>query len=287
MKSNANHQAGLRPLSNRSGTEEGQVTCPDCGAGFSVDEPRCPYCGALNPSGAEKAYMNELAEINEDVAELADDAQEDFRASLRGNARRTVVIVVIVVAALAAMFLASNCIGKGQERHAVQEFQTRESFRAQHFDEFDRLYEAGDDDALSEYAWSLMDDPGFDALFSWEHIGLLQAHDAWEALRSTADRIGAGECKLDDYVWSVSLALRLAQFDTSDRTLGAALSPEDEKRAAVYRAYGRQFLQNVLQMSDDEIAAFADEAKDSDGYVQEKKLKHNLEVRLKQLGTSF
>lgn len=287
MSSDADYKAERQPSSKMPDGEDKQIVCPNCGADFAVDEPRCPYCDALNPSGAEKAYMNELAEINDDVSELPDDAQESFEESLRSNTRRTVTIIVAIAAALAAMFLTFNCIGEAQERHAVQGFQARESFRSQHFDEFDRLYEAGDDDALSEHVWSLINEPGFDALYSWKHIGLLQAHDAWEALRSTENRIAAGQCKLDDYVWSVSLAMRLARFDKNDYDLAAALSPEDEKRAADYRAYGKQFLHDVLQMNDDEIAAFAEKSKDSDGYIQKEKLEHNLEVRLKQLGTAY
>ena len=42
---------------------DGQVQCFNCGAVHSVDDPRCPYCGALNPVGAEKAYMNKLDDL--------------------------------------------------------------------------------------------------------------------------------------------------------------------------------------------------------------------------------
>ena len=269
----------------RSYAHKGRMTCPNCGADMGVEDARCPYCGELNPLGAERAYMEELDDLRDDTDDLAEDTKNDFKASLRQNAKKTVAIIIAAIAVLATLFFAANCMSKSEERQAMQSYQAREAFRARYFEEFDRLYEAGDDDALSEYVWSLLDDPGFDALSSWEHAGYLEVHDGWQALRSTANEIESGNLGLDDYAWSVTLAIRLAKLDDHDRSPTASLSAEEEKRAAGYRAYARQFLRNVLQMNDDELAAFTKAAQDAKGYIQDEKLKHNLEERLKQLGT--
>ena len=269
----------------RASEESQQTTCPNCGAGFAIDEARCPYCGQLNPSGAEKAYMDALDDINDETGDLAEDARESIDTSIRRNAKRTIVVIVIVAMALASLFAIATCMDRGQERRELRDYQAREAFRTQYFEEFDRLYEAGDDDALSAYVWNLSDDPGFEALFTWEHVGLLQAHDDWEALRSVADHVEGGTCTIDDYTWSVSTALRLARLDGNDTSPSAMLTPEEEKRAAGYREYARQVLRETLQMNDGEIAAFADEAKDEYGYIQRDMLKKNLETRLTQLGT--
>ena len=61
---------------------DGQVKCFNCGAVHSVDDPRCPYCGALNPVGAEKAYMNELDDLKDETDQLAEDAEDDVEGSL-------------------------------------------------------------------------------------------------------------------------------------------------------------------------------------------------------------
>lgn len=286
---------GQSPLANQatgwaSGKRTGagsQVTCSNCGAVFSIEEACCPYCGALYIYGAEKAYMGELDSLKNATDDLDDNAEESFKDSLKQNTKRTVIVIGIVVAVLAALFLVVNCMGKNAEREEVQNFQAREAFREKHFDEFDRLYEAKDDDALSAYVWSLAEEPGFDALFSWKHVGFLEVHDGWEGLRLFEERIESGKCKLDDYTWSVSLALRIAQLDGSDGTEYSRLSKDEEERAADYRAYARKFLRDVLQMNDEEVAAFADEAKDAQGFIQEKELRRNLENRLRQLGIPY
>lgn len=276
------NQAGNELPSQWSNGDEAQSVCPNCGAGFPIEEARCPYCGALNPYGAERAYMGALDSIRSKTDDLDDNAEEGFKNSLKRNAKRTVAVIIVVVAALATLFLIVNCMSRGEERRDLQDFQARETFREQYFEELDRLYEAGDDDALSAYVWSLSDDPGFDALFSWNHADFLEVHDGWESLRSAEGFIKSGECGIDDYTWSVSLALRLAQLDGNSEP---KLSQDEEERAAGYRAYAWQFLREVLQMGDEEIRAFADEAKGAQGNVQEEELRRSLEVRLQQLGT--
>ena len=94
---------------------DGQVKCFNCGAVHSVDDPRCPYCGALNPVGAEKAYMNELDDLKDETDQLAEDAEDDFGDNVQSNAKRIVLIVVAVVAAIAVMFFAYNCMERGDK----------------------------------------------------------------------------------------------------------------------------------------------------------------------------
>lgn len=264
---------------------DGQVKCPNCGAVHAADDARCPYCDALNPAGAEKAYMDELDDIKDDTDELAEDAQRDFNANVQGNAKRIAIIVIVVVAVIAAAFLASNVMEKRAERQEVQSYQARESFREEHFAELDRLYAAGDDAALSAYAWSLVDDPGFDALFAWEHIAYLEVYDDWETITFAQEEFRAGKGDIDDYTWTVSLAIELARLDGNGQRTSAQLTDSEEARAARYRADGRAFLEDVLQMSGDEVDAFAASVLDSDGNVDDDELKRALEPRLRQLGT--
>ena len=264
-----------------------QILCPNCGAGFSADDVRCPYCGALNPSGAEEAYMDALEDIEDETSKLIGTTQGKLLSSLQSSTKRTIAIVILVVVVLGGLFALFNCMGAHDERRAIQEYQARETFRTNYFDEFDRLYEAGDDDALSNYVWNLIDDPGFEAFYSWEHAGFLEVHDGWETLKSMEGDIAAGTCGIDDYTWAVSLAYRMAGLDVNGSSLMGTLSPEEEERAADYRAYAREFLRNTLRMNDEEVAAFAKQVTDEDGNIQKDQLKSNLETRFKQLGVPY
>ena len=264
---------------------DGQVQCFNCGAVHSVDDPRCPYCGALNPAGAEKTYMNELDDLKDETGQLAEEVEDDFSDSVQGNAKRIVRIAIIVIAAIAVMFFAYNCMEKHDERQEVKSYQARESFRQQHFEELDRLYESGDDAALSEYAWSLTDEPGFDALFTWEHADYLEVYNDWETIKFAQFEFHEGKGDIEDYVWTVSLAIELARLDESGQRAYDQLTDAEEKRAAEYRAFAWEFLEDTLQMNKDDVAAFVASVLDDEGSVDDNKLKRNLEPRLRELGT--
>jgi len=266
-------------------TLDRQVECFNCGAVHAADDPRCPYCGELNPAGSEKAYMDELANLKADTNELTQDAERDFTDSVQGNAKRIIRIAVVAVVLLASLFFVANCMDKNAERQEVQNYQARESFREQHFAELDRLYESGDDAAMSAYAWNLKDEPGFDALHSWEHIGYLRVYDDWEAVKFAQAGFRTGEGDIDDYAWTVALAIKLARLDGNKQRTSAQLADDEEMRAAQYRAFAREFLEDTLQMSENEVVAFAAAVLDDEGDVDDDALKRDLELRLRQLGT--
>lgn len=264
---------------------ESQVTCPNCGAEFSNGKPRCPYCGTLNPHGAELAYMQELEGLKDDTDMLDDNVQHALQSDFKRNAKRIVIVVVIVAAVIAISVIAANVMSGVDDQRELREFQARETFREQYFPELDRLYDSGDDDALSAFVWSLADDPGFEALFSWKHVGYLEVHDDWEALNSFVAESRNGKLPIDDYTWAVSVAARLAYPDFSDRYWSGGLSQDEEKRAEPYRAYGRQFLHDTLAMSEEEVSTFIDGVLDDRGDIDEAKLKAALKSRLEDLGT--
>ena len=263
--------------------EVSQVTCPNCGAGFASNEARCPYCGTINPSGAEAAYMRQLEGLKDETDRLDDNVKRDLKVDLKRNAKRTVTVVIVVVAVLAALFLIANAVGSCEEQQDLRDFKAREAFREQHFDELDCLYENGDDDALSEYVWSLADDPGFDALYSWDHVDFLEVHDDWESLQYATRYLSNGEGGLDDFAWAITVALHLAQLDADESSFGK-LDAGEEQRASAYRADAWRFLQDTLQMTPDEITAFADSIRDANGSIREDAVKQGVEPILRSLG---
>ena len=219
---------------------DGQVKCFNCGAVHSVDDPRCPYCGALNPVGAEKAYMNELDDLKDETDQLAEDAEDDFGDNVQSNAKRIVLIVVAVVAAIAVMFFAYNCMERHDERQEVKSYQARESF---------------------------------------------EVYNDWETIKFAQFEFQEGKGDIEDYAWTVSIAIELARLDESGQRTYDQLTDAEEKRAAEYRAFAWEFLEDTLQMNKEEITAFAASVLDDEGSVDDNKLKRNLEPRLRELGT--
>ena len=154
--------------------DEAQTVCPECGAAFPADEARCPYCGSLNPTGAEADYMHKLETLRENTDRLDDEAEQAVRENIGRNAKRTAAIVVAVIAIVAAFALGMGMLEQKGEQDALDAHHAREAFRQEHIEELDRLYEQGDDEALVEYALSLVNEPGFDAIYTWQHYDYLE-----------------------------------------------------------------------------------------------------------------
>ena len=259
------------------------MVCPNCGASFSVHEPRCPYCGALNPTGAEEAYMDRLGEIKDSTAQLAEDAQREINANVSHTARRVIVIMLVTLAAVLGILAIQSAIDSNDERQAIQSYEERERFRERHFEKLDALYASGDDAELNAYAHELLDEEGSDALYSWRHYAYLEAYNDYESLIQMNELLEDSPGNIDDYTWMALLAIDLGQYEQIKQEY-AEFSEEETARLAPYRNYAHEYLHTLLGMNDDEVSAFVDDAKDSSGYVQEDKLERSLESRLRQLG---
>lgn len=73
------------------------MKCENCGAEFDAKESKCPYCGALNLSGAEEQYMNHLEEMNRSFAEMADDSQEEYRYTFLSQGKKIGKILAMIL----------------------------------------------------------------------------------------------------------------------------------------------------------------------------------------------
>ena len=58
--------------------DSNKIICENCGAAMNTSDAKCPFCGHLNEIGAENAYMNELYETEEEMAELVDEKRDDI-----------------------------------------------------------------------------------------------------------------------------------------------------------------------------------------------------------------
>ena len=78
-------------------------TCDNCGGVFKKTLPKCPYCGAINPEGAEKEYNNKLNNIREKLDVVDELAVEEYKNGLK-LFFKTFFVVLPVFAILAAIW---------------------------------------------------------------------------------------------------------------------------------------------------------------------------------------
>lgn len=78
------------------------IICDNCGGSFNNDLPKCPYCGALNPEGAEKEYSEKLENLRVNLDNVDEQAKEAFMAEVKTFFR--VLLITVAVVGVFALF---------------------------------------------------------------------------------------------------------------------------------------------------------------------------------------
>lgn len=80
------------------------IICPNCNAEIEKDVTKCPYCGYINLSGAEKKYREDLEEIKTNITEAKKEPPRAFRKGLKGSGKIILLTVGILLLLAAAVF---------------------------------------------------------------------------------------------------------------------------------------------------------------------------------------
>ena len=128
-----------------------EIECPNCGAIFEAREAKCPYCGHINPSGAEAKFLRDLEKTRKDLDNVDDEARRAYSGEMKkgaGSAAKIAVIAAIVIAILAGIYfvLDNTLFDYGFKGDYAKEL----AWEHEAFDEYDELYEAGKYDELME-----------------------------------------------------------------------------------------------------------------------------------------
>lgn len=147
-----------------------QIICPNCGASFDEEEPKCPYCDYINEPGAEKQYKEQLNGIRKDLDVVDELAEDTVRSSakdfLRGMLRGLVICLVISLVITFFVFI-TNSIESRSELNDGAEALEKSGELHQKYAEWDALYGSGDYTALYERICEDSDD-GYSAS-KWKH----------------------------------------------------------------------------------------------------------------------
>ena len=240
------------------------MICENCGAEIDAHEKACPYCGHINPAGAEEAYMDRLEDLQEDLEDLRDHGRRSDREEMKRQGRRLfriglILALVIGLATAGLISLDRLWMRSARDEKALMEFQKK------YFGELDALYAAGDDDATLEYMISLLDsgEKGVEAVYDWKHYEYI------EALWTYRDGVKAAEDILDKE-WTDDMAAdaMLDAFRLRDQAEHAGeLPPEDRKKVRDLGEKGMSFLEEVIGMSREEAKELYERLKNEKGEV--------------------
>lgn len=142
------------------------MQCPNCGAEFDAGLAKCPYCGCLNPEGAEKEYLEKLEGTRRQLDSVDERAAETVKAEVRAGSRRVlkrILITAVIVLALLGLHLLSERNDNETYRLTEEEI----AWQREAFPQLDALIEAGDYEGAVRKMWEF----GAQDHRTWDYAG--------------------------------------------------------------------------------------------------------------------
>lgn len=145
-----------------------QIKCPNCGAVFEAKEDKCPYCGYINPGGAEAKFLRDLEGKRQELDKVDDEARQEYKDEMKAGGKKALKLVCIVAIAIAVIIGVLLGVDKlimdnGREIPVAEEMVWEHTA----FQEYDELFEAEEYEVLMQ---RIADDgdEGHEP-WNWEH----------------------------------------------------------------------------------------------------------------------
>ena len=164
--------------------------CPNCGAEVKSTDTRCPFCGYINEEGAEKAYMDRLNDLKNDLDVVDEEAAEEYGKGY-GKILKLILITLAVLLVISGIVIVRNIVKENKRRasygNSGDDILEEMTWKKETFAELDRLYEAGDYEKLCDVMYE-----AFDKHYSvneWKHYRFASAYNDYLTTVEDFERI--------------------------------------------------------------------------------------------------
>lgn len=140
------------------------IYCGSCGGSYDDELSKCPFCGSMNISGAEKEYMEKLEDVREDLEELDEVPVEGLQTVVKkqaGRLRKILAIIGVLVLLSVVLYCFFN-------RSEDRDYKAEYLWQQEHYPELNALYDSGKFDELENLINELCKDENAN-LTDWEH----------------------------------------------------------------------------------------------------------------------
>ena len=243
------------------------IHCPNCGAIFSEQDTRCPYCGYLNPSGAERSYMDKLEKNRKRLDNVDEEAAGQYADEMKRHGKRAFLTVVIIAAVAAVLILGGILLGRILSRTGDDspEAKTEEMlWQRENFPRLDALYEEGDYEGLANlYREFLMEDADHE-LWQWEHYDLASYYDMYLQMKDDVQYMEENGAEPLDAADAFYVA---AKFYYREYAVTRSIPAEDKEALEALREEVVPVLYDRLHLSDDDMENYRKSVFQDDSYV--------------------
>lgn len=149
--------------------------CVNCGATYSIQEAKCPYCGSSNEIGAELKYLEHLEDIREDLEDIAEVPESVYKEEIKSTGKKIfkpILLVAIALTIITTVYLYFN-------NQALSSFNKEQLLREREtFPILDEWYEAGEYDKIQELFRKNEDYP----VYEWKHYDFIISYGEYQSV---------------------------------------------------------------------------------------------------------
>jgi len=179
-----------------------KVICPNCGAAIYENEPKCPFCGYINITGAEKKFMRDVQKTEDDLSQIPEQQKKQLKKSLSKNSK-IVILTISIVAAIALVVLGFHMlmeytIYSNDDYDPKAEMQ----WERQTYPMLDEMLAEGRYDEILDFEYDLYEENRENdtshSLMNWEHFHFLTAYGNYAIFQKELKIMDDGE-ELSEY----------------------------------------------------------------------------------------
>lgn len=234
------------------------MKCSQCGADFDEQLSQCPYCGALNYSGAERQYFDHLHDLNQEMAEMGDDSEESYTAGIKKGTRifLTVFIALGIVAAVVIILVVTYARISAKKDSEL--YHANMQWKREYYSQLDELYDAGKYDEILTFLDEHVNDKGYYP-YVWEHLDFINIYNHYYNFQ-----IDTPYFDDENLVYKTLTLYDILSLESVDLEAAIDLTDEETEQIQQWKSEAHTFLTDHMKLSEADIETLKSETLDPD-----------------------
>ncbi|MBQ6334150.1 MAG: hypothetical protein IJI46_03645 [Erysipelotrichaceae bacterium] len=120
-----------------------EITCKNCGAVFSDELDKCPYCGTMNKKGAYKKFRQKVSAFIDMMLGLKQETHRSISRGILAAVLRSLIMIAIIVLA-AYLFSKTVRVNYYNDKEYDEKALEQIMWVEENYEKLDEAYEKGD-----------------------------------------------------------------------------------------------------------------------------------------------
>ena len=230
-----------------------EIVCKNCGAVFSEDLSKCPYCGTMNRPGAYQQFREKAAAFIDQVLGLQEEVEKSLSRMIMQAVLRALLLIAVISLAGILVSLTLN-VNYYNDRKYDEEIYKDLIWENDNYANLESAYESDDLETINKLYGE-----NSRVVSHWQHYNSYALKKAYKEIKESNN--------FEVYTMEKILYfLYYPQYYAYASYQGVRLNEQEQ---AIYEAQKQDVLQLMASQgySEEELASLYESCKDSYGYL--------------------